>query len=147
MSKTQIICHFVFGTKNRRATLRKENRRDLYKYIYGILKNLGCYLIRINGIEDHVHILTEIPPTVAVSEIMKKVKQSSSHWIKETWIFPDFEGWGKGYFAVSVSPEAKEQCRQYIINQEEHHKRGNYIDEMKVMVEELGMNGYEDEWV
>lgn len=146
MSKTQILCHFVFGTKNRKATLDKEKRKDLYKYIYGVLNNLNCSLIRINGTEDHIHILAEISPTISISEIMKKVKQSSSHWIKETWLFPSFEGWSKGYFAVSISPKDKEICRQYIINQEEHHKNKGYIDEMKFLIEDLGLLWYEDEW-
>ena len=146
MSKTQIICHFVFGTHRRRGTLIKERRRELYKYIYGILNNLGCYLIRINGIEDHVHILTEVNPSIAVSDIMKKVKQSSSHWIKENRIFPEFDGWGKGYFAVSVSPKDKEICRQYILNQEEHHKSSEYVSELKSMIEDLGLQWYEEEW-
>ena len=77
---------------------------------------------------------------------MKKVKQSSSHWIKENRIFPEFDGWGKGYFAVSVSPKDKEICRQYILNQEEHHKSSEYVSELKSMIEDLGLQWYDEEW-
>lgn len=146
MSKTQILIHTVFGTKNRRPTLKLEIRKTIYKYIDGILNNLDCHLIRINGIEDHIHLLLEIPSTKALADIMKKVKQSSSHWINESHILPSFEAWGKGYFAVSISPTDKEQCRQYIMNQEHHHKSKTYIEEIKPMIEELGMAWYDEEW-
>ena len=112
----------VFGTKSREYTLEKEKRRELYKYIYGILNNQNCHLIRINGIEDHIHLLFETPPTTAVADIVKKIKQSSAHWLKETRLLPHFDGWGRGYFAVTVSPGDVEPCKNYIINQEEHHK-------------------------
>ena len=146
MSKTQILCHIVFGTRLRRMTLVKEHRHELYKYIFGILDHLNCSLVRINGIEDHVHILMELHPTQALSEVVKKVKQSSSHWIRETHVFADFDGWGSGYFAVSVSPADKESCRQYIINQAEHHRGEAYAEELREMLARHGMQWYEDEW-
>ena len=146
MSKTNIIIHFVFGTKNRKRVILSENCRELYKYIYGILTNLECHIIRINGIEDHVHILTEINPSISIADIMKKVKQASSHWLKQNILFPDFNGWGRGYFAVSVSPEHKEDVRQYIINQEIHHKGIEYVDELQSMILGHGMEWYDDEW-
>ena len=146
MSKTKITCHFVFGTKNRRATLISEKRFEVYKFMHGILKNLGCHPIKINGIEDHVHILTEISPTISISDILKKVKQSSSHWIKETNLIPFFQGWGRGYFAVSVSPQHVVACSQYIKNQELHHRGKAYADEIKSLIEELGMEWFPNEW-
>ena len=145
MSKTQLIYHIVFGTKNREYTLEKEKRRELYKYIFGILKNLDCHLIRMNGIEDHIHILLETPPSISLSDLVKKIKQSSSHWLKETGLLPLFVGWGRGYFAVTVSPCDIETCKNYIINQEEHHKGKCFYQELKSMIEELGLDWHDDE--
>ena len=50
---TQILYQIVFSTKRRNCVLTKENRPDLFKYIWGILKNKKCHLYRINGVEEH----------------------------------------------------------------------------------------------
>ncbi|MDE6395855.1 MAG: IS200/IS605 family transposase [Muribaculaceae bacterium] len=82
MSKTRLIHHIVFATKHRKPAINKENKRKLYAYIYGIITNHKCFLLRINGIEDHIHILVDLHPTVAVANLVKEIKQYSSHWIK-----------------------------------------------------------------
>ena len=146
MSKTQLLCHVVFCTKDRAKTIPLTKREELYKYIYGILNSLGCYLVRINGMEDHIHILFELKPTLSLSETMKTVKQSSSFWLKDNQIFSDFEGWGRGYFAVSVSPTAKESCRRYIMNQELHHRGEGFVGELESMIKKIGLEWFEDEW-
>lgn len=147
MSKTLLLCHVVFCTKRRMKTIPLSKREELYKYICGILSKLGCRLIRINGVEDHVHILFEQKPTLSLSEIMKAVKQSSSFWLNNNKIFPNFEGWGSGYFAVTVSPTAKETCKRYIMNQELHHKGDGFVGEIESMIKKAGLVWMEDEWV
>lgn len=97
--------------------------------------------------EDHVHLLVDVAPTIAIADLLKSIKWGSSKWIKETHIFPYFEGWGKGYFAVSISPGDKESCGRYIKNQELHHRGLPYQEELKSFVEKLGMEWYEDDWV
>lgn len=96
---------------------------------------------------DHVHLLLELHPTIAPADLIKKIKQSSSFCMKGNPNHPMFEGWGKGYFAVSVSPEDKESCRQYIIQQEEHHAGKEYSEELQTLVQQHGMEWYEDEWI
>ncbi len=64
---TQILYQLVFSTKNREKTLIKERREDLFRYIWGLLKNKNCVLYQINGIEDHLHVAAHIHPQVAVS--------------------------------------------------------------------------------
>ena len=80
---TQILYQIVFGTKNKEQTLTKNNRDELFKYIWGILKNNKCHLYRINGVEDHIHIFTHLHPTIALSALVKDIKVSSSLYIKE----------------------------------------------------------------
>ena len=70
----QIYCHIVFSTKNRCRTLRKEGREDLFQYIWGILKHKNCHLYRINAVEDHIHLLTSIHPTVALADLIREIK-------------------------------------------------------------------------
>jgi len=71
---TQLTYQIVFSTKNRRPVLEKEKRDDLFKYIWGVLKNKNCHLYRINGVKDHLHIITHIHPTQSVAGLVKDVK-------------------------------------------------------------------------
>ena len=71
---TQICYHVVFSTKDRQPVLRPDRREDLFRYIWGILKNRQSHLYRINGTEDHVHILTSLHPTVSLADLVKDVK-------------------------------------------------------------------------
>ncbi len=127
---TQILYQIVFGTKGRKPTLIKENRPALFKYITGILKNKKCHLYRINGVEDHLHIVTHLHPSVALASLIKDVKIASSGFIKSNSLFPDFTGWQVGYSAFTYSIEAKDNLIEYVKNQEEHHKAKTYREEL-----------------
>lgn len=146
MSKTRILCHVVFSTHNRHKTLNPECKRDLYGFIYSVFKRHKCWVERINGIADHIHILFDLNPTVSLSDLMKELKGSSSRWLRGNSEFPYFQGWGKGYFAVSVSPESIEKVKEYIILQEAHHKTGNFYEEIAYLIKLYGMEWYPDEW-
>ena len=75
---TQIIYHLVFATKHRERVLDKERRDDLYRFIWGMLEKRQCHLFRIGGIEDHLHILTAVHPTVALADLVKEIKTATS---------------------------------------------------------------------
>lgn len=125
---TQLLYQIVFSTKSREKVLKEENRKDLFKYFWGILKNKNCHLYRINGIEDHIHIVTHIHPSIAVASLVKDIKVASSKWIKENKIFAEFMGWQDGYGAFSYSVKEKERLIEYVIKQQEHHKKKIFID-------------------
>ncbi len=127
---TQILYQIVFGTKGRKPALLKENRPALFKYITGILKNKKCHLYRINGVEDHLHIVTHLHPSVALAALVKDIKVSSSVFIKNNRLFPGFTGWQVGYSAFTYSIEAKDNLIRYVKNQEEHHKAKTYREEL-----------------
>jgi REP element-mobilizing transposase RayT len=94
---TQILYQIVFSTKNRDHTLQgNENRLKLYKYIWGIIKNNKSVVYKINGIENHIHIVIYLHPSVSLSFLVKDIKVASSLWIKQHQHFPDFIGWGRG---------------------------------------------------
>ena len=116
----------------------------LYKYIWGIVNNKNCKLYRINGIENHIHLLVELNPTVALSDLIRDIKNASSKWAKQQTYFPKFEGWGKEYGAFSCSIRNKQAIINYIDHQREHHKRVTFEQEYKGMVEqcELEWNDY-----
>jgi len=127
-------------------TIPEENKREMYAYIYGIIKNLKCHLIRMNGIGNHIHMLVDIHPAIAVADFVQKVKQFSSRWAKESGKYPMFTGWGEGYYAVSLGTEAVESCVEYIKSQEEHHAIHDFTEEVKAMAEDNQMEWYEGDW-
>jgi len=133
---TQILYQIVFSTKGRERTLTKQGRDELFKFISGILKNKQCHLYRINGIEDHIHILTHIHPTLALSTLVQTIKTSSSTYIKENNLFENFKGWQNGYAAITYSNNALNTLIEYVKNQEEHHKNMNSQDELKSLLNE-----------
>ena len=114
---TQIYYHIVFGTKNRTSCLRKDNRDNLFKYIWGVLRNKECHLYRINGVGDHLHIFTHVHPSIALADLIKDIKLASSEWIKKEKIFPFFPGWQEGYTAFTASYKDKDRIIEYVKNQ------------------------------
>jgi putative transposase len=139
MAFTQLIYHLIFSTKNRESVLINENRDQLFKYISGILNNKNCYLYCINGVEDHIHILTHIHQSISISDMVKDVKIASSKWIREKNIFPDFNGWQDKYGVFTYSLKEKETLIKYIENQEKHHKKESSKEEFIRILTENGV--------
>ena len=136
---TQIIYQIIFGTKHREHILIKENREKLFKYISGILENKKCHLYRINGVEDHLHIITHLHPSVSLSSLVKDIKVASSENIKQNNLFPKFAGWQDGYGAFTYSIKEKDRLIEYVKNQEEHHKIKTFKDEYIELLNEHGV--------
>ena len=127
----QIYYQIVFSTKHRKPVLNIEYEDQLYKYIWGIVKNKNCTLYRINGMPDHIHLFTDLHPSVSLSSFVKDIKVSSNLWIKQSGLFPDFEEWQTGYGAFTYSEREKDMIISYIKNQKEHHKNESFEDEYK----------------
>ena len=104
--------------------------------IWGILKNKNSHLYRINGVEDHVHILTSLHPTVALSDLIKDIKVTSSMWIKQEKAFPRFTNWPDGYGAFTHSNNEKDRLIEHIKGQQKHHKKVSFGDEFRRLLEE-----------
>jgi REP element-mobilizing transposase RayT len=133
-SHRQTLYHIVFGTKNRKPALPDECCEDLYKYIWGVIKKHNCRLYRINGVIDHLHILSDLHPTIALADYIKNIKVSSSIWMKESSKFPDFEGWQEGYGSFTYSIREKDVLIEYIKNQKVHHKTESFYDEFRKLL-------------
>ncbi|HSO89110.1 MAG TPA: IS200/IS605 family transposase [Draconibacterium sp.] len=136
---TQILYQIVFSTKNREQTLIKPYRDELYKYIWGVLKNKNCHLYRIGGVTDHVHIVTHIHPSISLASLVKDIKLASSGYIKSHNLFPDFNGWQNGYGGFTYSFKDKDKLIEYVKNQEEHHKIVTFRDELIELLKEHGI--------
>ena len=135
----QIIYHIVFATKNRQQVLDKTGRKELFAYIWGIIKNKKCHLYRINGVEDHLHLLIGLRPDLALADLVREIKSGSALWLKEKNIFPFFGHWQEGYGAFTVSEAEKQAIISYINSQEEHHKATSFLDEYRHILLEAGL--------
>ena len=127
MSYTQSIYHIVFRTKYGQDTIVEEHEKELYAYLYGIVKNKKSHLYRIGGMPNHIHMLVDLHPTIALSDFMKELKEKSSKWLKTQPNFPDFIGWAEGYAALSKKSSDVETVMNYIKGQKEHHKNMNSL--------------------
>ena len=136
---TQILYQIVFTTKDRKLTLTEIGQERFYNYVSGMLKNKKCHLYRIGGMEDHVHIITDLHPSIALADLIKDIKLSSSGFIKSENIFPDFQGWQNGYGAFTYHISAKENLIEYVKNQKEHHKKETLREEYKRLLKENGI--------
>jgi len=136
---TQILYQIVFGTKKHEQTLITPNRHELFKYIWGILKKKNCHLYRINGVEDHLHIITHLHPSVSLASLIKDIKLASSDFIKKNDIFQKFGGWQDGYGAFTYSIKEKDRLIEYVKNQEEHHKTETFREEYTKLLKEHGI--------
>lgn len=128
---TQICYHIIFSTKNREPVLDHGRRDDLFRYIWGIIKNNKSHLYQIGGVRDHLHILTTLHPTVSLAAMVKDIKTGSSYWIKEKNVFPRFSHWQDGYGAFTHSISEKDVLIEYIKGQEEHHKKTTFLEEYR----------------
>ena len=134
---TQIFYQIIFSTKDREKVLIEQNRKILFKYIWGILKNKNCHLYRINGVEDHIHLFTYLHPSISLASLIKDIKLASSEMIKKKAIFPGFTNWQIGYGAFTYSIHEKEAVIEYVKNQVEHHKKETFIEEFKRILMEF----------
>jgi REP element-mobilizing transposase RayT len=143
---TQILYQIVFGTKHREKTLTREGRQDLFKDIWGILKNKNCHLYQIGGIEDHLRIITSIHPSIALASLVKDIKIGSTSFIKEKRIFQHFNGWQDGYAAFTYSIDAKNNLIEYVKNQEAHHYKKTFKEELTALLNEHGVE-YDEKYL
>ena len=128
-SFASIYIHLVFSTKNRAPVLTDAVREQLHKYFTAALNSIGCTLIAVNSVEDHVHILFSLSRTVTVGKATEHVKKTSSKWIKTKGAaFANFS-WQRGYGAFAVSVSNTGAVCEYIAKQREHHKRISFENE------------------
>ena len=138
-SYRQIFYQIVFGTKDRKPTIDEINCRELYQYISGIIRNKDCKLYQINGVQDHIHIFSDLHPSISLSDYVKDIKVSSNVWIKTAGKFSQFEAWQEGYGAFTYSIREKNEIIKYVKNQKEHHRRETFYDEFKRLLTENGI--------
>lgn len=138
-SLARLYIHLVFSTKYRQPFLTDAIRDCLHAYMATVMDQSGCQTLLINSIEDHIHILFELSRTLAVSQVVEKVKTASSRWIKtqgEEW---SGFAWQAGYGAFTVSASNVQAVRHYVENQREHHRLQSFQNEYRAFLDKHGL--------
>ena len=136
-SLAQIYLHLVFSTKLRKPFLSSDNlQSELHAYLAGACRNLDSPSLQVGGVEDHVHILCQLSKTLSVADLVRELKRESSKWLKPRIANVQ---WQQGYGAFSVSPSHVDALKDYIRNQQEHHRIETYQDELRRLFRKYGV--------
>jgi REP element-mobilizing transposase RayT len=130
--------HIVFATKHRTPHMVDAWRDRLFEYLGGTVRGLDGVPEAIGGIEDHVHLLVGLRATHALADFVRELKKAGTVWVKDQKLEAGF-AWQEGYAAFTVSPTARRGVRGYILDQEDHHRPRSYLDELKSMLQEAGI--------
>jgi putative transposase len=130
--------HVVFSTKERRPLIRADWRPLLHEYLGGTVRGLGGVAETIGGVEDHAHLLLSLKTTDAPAGIIRELKKASSVWAAEN--HDALFCWQEGYAIFTVSWTHVPVLRRYIANQQEHHRKIPFLDELKRLLEKNGVS-------
>lgn len=139
-SLSKLYVHAVFHVKNESIAIHKEDRDILYAYIGTVLKYLQSVPIMIGGTGNHVHVLCVMSKNIALAKLMEDIKRHSSRWVKNIGEHYRSFSWQGGYATFSVSQSLVERTKKYIENQEEHHKRINFQEELILFLKEYNID-------
>jgi len=138
MSYVRLWVHLVFATKNRQPFLTKEIRIKLHQHIIENCKKKDIFLQTINGYTDHIHCLISLGKEQSISKVAQLIKGESSLWINKEQLTEEKFIWQDDYFATSVSESQIARLVNYIQNQEQHHLRKSFDDEVNEFMKNYG---------
>ena len=131
MSWIRVWIHLVFSTKNRERYLGYDIRNQVFQHISQNAEQKGIWIDSLNGYSDHVHCLISLNKNQSISEAAQLIKGESSFWINKNKYTQNKFAWQDDYWAVSVSETHLQQTRNYIFNQEEHHQKKTFAQEIE----------------
>ena len=130
MSYVRIWVHCVWGTKNKISFLSIDNKWKILNHIKENAKKKAIYIDFINGYKEHIHCVLSLKVDQTLSKTMQFIKGESSFWINKNGLTKGKFQWAEEYFAVSVSESQVSKVRDYIKNQDEHHRRKTWEEEV-----------------
>ena len=145
-SLAQLYVHLIFSSKNREPIIGDPVHADLQAYFGGTLRELHSPAIAIGTLAEHAHLLYRQSKNISLANLVEQVKKSSSRWIKSKGSqYAQFH-WQNGYGAFSVSASKLETVKQYVSNQQEHHRRVTFQEEFRRFLKEYGLK-YDERYV
>jgi putative transposase len=146
-SLAKVLVHIVFSTKNRSPFLSdRDVREEMHAYLGGTCNSLDCPVLTVGGFSDHVHILCALSRNVSIAKLVGDIKRGSSKWIKTKGRMLTKFAWQNGYGVSSIGEAEIERVRQYIVGQEDHHRKKTFQDEYRSFLKEYGVN-YDERYV
>ena len=142
---TNLLTHVIFSTKDREPLITAALQDDLLAYLGGIVRELGGALRAANARPDHVHLLCSLPPILATADALRVVKTNSSRWVHRNRRLTGFE-WQTGYGAFSVSHSLAPAVVRYIGNQEKHHRRVTFQEDLIAFLKKNGI-AYDERYI
>ena len=137
---SQIYLHVVFAVAHRQGLIPTAHKEELYKYMAGIVKAKGQKLLAVNGMPDHVHLLLNIQPNIALSDLIRDVKANSSRFINEKrWTTGKFS-WQSGFGAFSYAASQLDAVIGYIQRQQQHHTQRSFRQEYEALLTAFGVD-------
>ncbi len=136
---TNLLFHVVYSTKYRHNLITTELQSRLYEYVGGIVREQKGVLLEMGGIQDHVHLLAKLSPTIAISDVLRIIKANSSKWVNETFELSRPFAWQRGFGAFSVSASNTDEVSHYIRNQEQHHRKLTFREEYRLFLSRHGI--------
>jgi REP element-mobilizing transposase RayT len=131
---TNLLTHIVFSTKDRLPYLREDRRQDVFAYMGGIVREIGGSALKVNGPADHVHLIVRLPASISVAKALEVIKANSSRWAHQKRVLHRAFAWQSGYSAFSVSESQFASVFRYIANQQEHHRRMTFQEELLALL-------------
>jgi putative transposase len=138
-SKNKVWIHGVFSTKYRKPLITKNIQDQIWEMLCANLRKVGCHPEIVGGVEDHIHILFLLNRDTTISKAFQQMKGATTRAINKMNLIGEYFSWQVGYAAFSVSESKVPIVIKYIRNQEEHHKKKNYQQELKFLIEGHGM--------
>jgi len=126
---SQIYIQAVFAVEGRANLLQKPWREDVFKYMAGIIKGKNQKPIIVNGVANHVHLFIGLKPSMALSDLVRDIKNNTSNFINSQKFVQGKFSWQDGFGSFSYAHSQIEQVYQYILNQEEHHHKKTFKEE------------------
>ena len=138
MSWVRVWIHTVFTTKNRQPLITKNIRDRLFSHIKENAKKKDIFLEEIGGYHDHVHCLISLNKDLSISKTLQLIKGESSHWVNKNNLLPQKFSWQDDYWAVGVSEAHLQPVKYYLQNQETHHKKKTFQEEIDEFMVKYG---------
>jgi REP element-mobilizing transposase RayT len=145
-SLSKLYVHLIYHIKNTSVVIRDEEKQKLYAYMGSVLKSNDSIPIIINGTKYHLQILCVMSKNIALANLVEEIKRHSSRWIKTLDKYYSGFEWQAGYGGFSVSPSIHNKTKQYINNQEEHHKKKTFKEEYLMFLKEYGIK-YDEKYL
>jgi putative transposase len=142
MPHIKIWIHLIWSTKNRERIISKELKPKLLEHIRENAKSKKIFIDFINCVEDHIHLIISLGNDQTISKLVQLVKGETSNWVNKNKLVQGHFQWQDEYIAISISESIIDKVRDYIKNQEEHHRKKSFAEEYDEFISKYSFNKY-----